>query len=166
MPRSKAECNPGLAKGPDGRWLPKLTPAQKEAVAFGYPELSMNEVAAKFGISKTAAIYLRHGRRGMVVPGDEGTPVSLRLGKMRRRSRLGEAKLAHEFLRRAVPLLRAMLLAKAELQAKGRTDVSLDPVGDPDEPSHTATYTIKQRERFAAAEVGRPEARRTPGLAS
>lgn len=128
MPRAEThpQRNPHLRKGPDGRWLAKLSPVDRETIRYGLGDLTHNEVAAKFGISREQVKVIRRGviytrsavpllqARSKILP---AIPASLHAS---------EAELAVWFLRRAIPLMQRQLTAHHQLATHGRIDIDLE----------------------------------------
>lgn len=116
-----------------GKLLPKKTPAEREMIAFGYPDLSQREVALKFGVSQCYVQKLRSGQYKVPLlqsPKSSRLPVAQSL-----------AKLDLDWLVRAVPLMHNYCQRKAQLLTQGRSEISLEPLPEGDRHAKAASMT-------------------------
>lgn len=116
---------PGGRKPRANRFRPRLSPQQRDAIKYGYPQLGATAVARMFKITPRYAHYLRGGERGH----GERVAEWAKLAKIECRWRAAaEAEVAIKFLAKATPLLRNVLLALDEASRLGVVETSLDEV--------------------------------------
>lgn len=165
--RKRHPNDPALKRTPaPGQFLPKLTPAHRECIAFGYPDMSDEQVATKFALHISMVRAIR-GSRGMLP--EAPPPASMKLPRIPPSMAHRAAHLDLEFLRRAVPLLNNFLQARYELIKDGRTETALDPHLEGEKVKNVpataevvkahraerAALVAAQRARQRQAEVGR-----------